>query len=171
MQQKLECDPLRWLSWWWNSREQCVNLEEGSEALMEGAWALDGLKAENAAHILLQSLFVSDFMGFFLNASENGAANPNQELCFFWESWNADPWNIYKVCSVIFDSTWTIVHQAPLWNFSGKNPGVGCHFLLQGIFLTQGSSPRLLCLPHWQTNSLPLRHLYIHVTRCQISYW
>ena len=26
----------------------------------------------------------------------------------------------------------------------GKNPGVGCHFLLQGIFLTQGSNPGLL---------------------------
>ena len=23
------------------------------------------------------------------------------------------------------------------WDFSGKNTGVGCHFLLQGIFLTQ----------------------------------
>ena len=27
------------------------------------------------------------------------------------------------------------------WNSSGKNPGVGCHSLLQGIFLTQGSEP------------------------------
>ena len=26
----------------------------------------------------------------------------------------------------------------------GKNTGVGCHFLLQGIFLTQGSNPDLL---------------------------
>ena len=24
------------------------------------------------------------------------------------------------------------------WDFLGKNTGVGCHFLLQGIFLTQG---------------------------------
>ena len=31
-----------------------------------------------------------------------------------------------------------------LWDFPGKNPGVGCHFLLQGIFPTQGSNPRLL---------------------------
>ena len=27
------------------------------------------------------------------------------------------------------------------WGFPGKNTGVCCHFLLQGIFLTQGSSP------------------------------
>ena len=35
-------------------------------------------------------------------------------------------------------------------NFPGKNTGVGWHALLQGIFLTQGSNPRLLCLLHWQ---------------------
>ena len=29
------------------------------------------------------------------------------------------------------------------WDFPGKNTGVGCHFLLQGIFLTQGSNPGL----------------------------
>ena len=31
------------------------------------------------------------------------------------------------------------------WDFPGKNTGMGCHFLLQGIFLTQGSNPGL---PH-----------------------
>ena len=38
----------------------------------------------------------------------------------------------------------------------GKNTGVGCRFLLQGIFTTQGSSPLLLSLLHWQAGSLPL---------------
>ena len=38
----------------------------------------------------------------------------------------------------------------------GKNTRVGCHFLLQGIFLTQGLNPNLLCLLHWQAGSLPL---------------
>ena len=42
-----------------------------------------------------------------------------------------------------------------LWDFPGKNTGVGCHFLLQGIFLTQGSN---LCLLHWQVGSFPLNH-------------
>ena len=31
------------------------------------------------------------------------------------------------------------------WDFPGKGTGVGCHFLLQRIFPTQGSNP---CLPH-----------------------
>ena len=41
------------------------------------------------------------------------------------------------------------------WNSPGKNTGVGCHFLLQRIFLTQGSNPSLL---HWQVDSLLLSH-------------
>ena len=42
------------------------------------------------------------------------------------------------------------------WNFPGKNTGVSCHFLLQGIFPTQRSNPRLSCLLCWQVDSLPL---------------
>ena len=42
------------------------------------------------------------------------------------------------------------------WDFPGKNIGVDCHALLQGIFLTQGSNPHLLCLLYWQVDSLPL---------------
>ena len=38
----------------------------------------------------------------------------------------------------------------------GKNTGVGCHALLQGIFPTQGSNPPLLHFLHWQVGSLPL---------------
>ena len=41
------------------------------------------------------------------------------------------------------------------WDSPGQNTGVGCHALLQGIFLTQGSNPHLLCLRHWQAGSLP----------------
>ena len=29
------------------------------------------------------------------------------------------------------------------WDFQGKSTGVGCHFLLQGIFPTQGLNPGL----------------------------
>ena len=45
------------------------------------------------------------------------------------------------------------------WNAPGKNAGVGCHFLLQGIFPTQGSNPPLSCLLPWQVDSLSLHHL------------
>ena len=47
------------------------------------------------------------------------------------------------------------------WDFPGKNTGVGCHFLLQGIFLTWGSN---LVLLHWQEDSfitVPLGNLLL----------
>ena len=45
------------------------------------------------------------------------------------------------------------------WDSPGKNTGVGCHALLQGIAPTQELDP---CLPgplHWQVGSLPLTPL------------
>ena len=42
------------------------------------------------------------------------------------------------------------------WDSPGKNTGVGCHALFQGIFLTQELNVCLLCLLHWQAGSLPL---------------
>ena len=44
----------------------------------------------------------------------------------------------------------------------GKNTGVGCHFLLQEIFATQGLNLHLL---HWQVNSLLLSHQDIFVVK------
>ena len=47
------------------------------------------------------------------------------------------------------------------WDSPGKNSGMCCHALLQGISPAQRSNPCLLCLPglscllHWQEGSLP----------------
>ena len=43
-----------------------------------------------------------------------------------------------------FVTPWTIAHCP--WDSSGENAGVGCHFLLQAIFLIQRLNPQLL--PH-----------------------
>ena len=56
---------------------------------------------------------------------------------------------IISVCVLshiwLLATLWTVAHQTPLFmEFPGKNTGVGCHFLLQGIFLTQGLNPCLL---------------------------
>ena len=45
------------------------------------------------------------------------------------------------------------------WDSPGRNTGVGCHSLLQGIFLTQGLNPRRFCLLRGQAGSLPLAPL------------
>ena len=67
------------------------------------------------------------------------------------------------LCSVVSNSLWSrglqLTRFLCLWDSPGRNTGVGCYFLLQEIFLTQGSNPHLLCLLHWQTDSLPLHHL------------
>ena len=64
-----------------------------------------------------------------------------------------------RACSVVSDSLqphglWPTRLLCP-WDFPGKNTGVGCHFLLQGIFPTQGSNLCHLHLLHWQVGSLP----------------
>ena len=43
--------------------------------------------------------------------------------------------------------------------FPDKITGVGCHSLLQGIFLTQGSNLCLLSHLHRQADSLPVSHM------------
>ena len=57
------------------------------------------------------------------------------------------------VCLVVSDSfvtAWTVAHGLLCrWNFPSKNTGVVSHFLLQGIFLTQGLNPCPLHLLHW----------------------
>ena len=68
-------------------------------------------------------------------------------------------------CLVVSDSMWfhrlleNKTRQKIPWNFLGKNTGVGCQFLLQGLFLTQRSALSLSRLLHWQADPLPLRQL------------
>ena len=54
---------------------------------------------------------------------------------------------VVKLCTILM-TPWTIASQAPLWDFPGtgtlENTGVGCHFLLQGIFPTEELNPGLL---------------------------
>ena len=71
--------------------------------------------------------------------------------------------SLSRVC--LFATPWTIAHWTPHpWYFSDKNTRVSCHFLLQGIFRTQGSNPRLLHLLHWPADSLPLATWEAHIT-------
>ena len=54
---------------------------------------------------------------------------------------------LFQLCPTLYDP---MDYSPPGSSFHGdipgKNTGVGCHFLLQEIFLTQGSNPSLLCL-------------------------
>ena len=83
----------------------------------------------NANRILVENNFQS------ISESETEVAQSYPTLC--------DPMN----CSLPGSS----VHGI----FPGKTPGVGCHFLLQGIFPTQGWKPGL---PHWRQMLYRLSH-------------
>ena len=71
-----------------------------------------------------------------------------RSLCFQACSCGAE-WKYLRLCSVAASDSLPPRGLKPArllcpWDFPGKNPGVGCHFLLQGIFLIQGSNSPLL---------------------------
>ena len=68
----------------------------------------------------------------------------------------------------LFATPWTEARQVPLsMDSPGKNPGMGCHALLQGIFRTQESNLGPLSLRNCQVYSLPLASLvYMHTYKC-----
>ena len=59
-------------------------------------------------------------------------------------------------CEIMSDCDCSLPGSVPFcpWDFPGKNAGMGCHFLLQGIFPTQGLNPHLWRLLHWQADPL-----------------
>ena len=71
------------------------------------------------------------------------------------------------VCSVMSDSLQPHgVGPTKLlcsWDSPGKNTGVGCHFILQGIFPTEGSNP---CLPFDQM--IICQYTLLVLQRCRI---
>ena len=90
--------------------------------------------------------------------------NTEKKNC--WIKWNPHfrlYYTLYVcvcVCLVVSDSWQLLDCSLPGSSVHGdspeKNTGVGCHFLLQRIFLTHGSNPCLLHLLHWQADSFPL---------------
>ena len=86
--------------------------------------------------------------------------------CFGWQYWASC--GCVLSCSVMSDPLANPGTPAKLlcsWDSPGKNTGVDCHFLCQGIFLTQRSkSPMSPCigrkiLYHWATWGSPLGKL------------
>ena len=73
---------------------------------------------------------------------------------------------------------WTVAHQAHLsMDSPGKNTGLGCHLLLQGILLTQGSNLCFLkflhyrrILYHWATGEAQF-HMYIFNIYFYVFIW
>ena len=62
-------------------------------------------------------------------------------------------WSCPTLCKHM---VWSLPDSSVHGGSPGKNTGVGCHTIIQEIFLIQGSNPGCLCLLHWQEGSLPL---------------
>ena len=58
-----------------------------------------------------------------------------------------------QLCVTLYNPMNCIVRFLCPWDSPGKITGMGGHFLLQRIFLTQGLNS---CLLQWQASSLPL---------------
>ena len=97
---------------------------------------------------------------YFLALMTSGAVNIGVQVFVCTHIFNPpEEWNRWHVCGCA-QSRLTLCDPVdcspPVSSVHGilqARTGVVCHFLLQGIFPTQGSNPRLLC---WQSDSLPL---------------
>ena len=65
---------------------------------------------------------------------------------------------VAKSCPTLCDPMDYSVLGSSVMGLSSMNTGVGCHFLLQGIFPTQRSNPHLLHVLNGHMDSLPLSH-------------
>ena len=70
----------------------------------------------------------------------------------------------------LFATAWTVACTKLLrpWDFPGKGTGVGCHFLLQGIYLTQGLN---LGLPHCRQMLLPSEPTWAQIPSSVSKLW
>ena len=110
------------------------------------------IEAQNKSYLLWWSTGVhKGTSSWLVKTSTSNTFNETQQLR--QESTNGVAVLATKSC-LTFLQPHAVARQAPLVHgiFPGKSTGVGCHFLLQGIFLTQGSNV------HWWADSLPLRH-------------
>ena len=78
-------------------------------------------------------------------------------------------------CSIMSDSLWSLgllpTRLLRPWNFPGKSTEVDCHFLLQGIFLTQGQT-QVSCIAG---SALPSEssgiYTYVYIVYISIGHW
>ena len=99
-------------------------------------------KSCNLAHLILIPSY------FFSNYLCQRRLTPPQEPYFPYCCSATGAWQHVCACSFELDPVWPQgLQPARLlrpWDFPGKDTGVGCHSLLQGIFLTEESNPILL---------------------------
>ena len=100
-------------------------------------WNSPGKSTEVCCHFLLQGIFL-------IQGLNPGLLHCRQIL------YQLSYWGRANIQQYILSARPLCPRDSP-----AKNTGVDCHALLQGIFLIQGLNSHLLCLLHWQADSLP----------------
>ena len=91
---------------------------------------------------LLKYAFVTTILCWLSKNFQINELNLNLFIWFFRPFYE----KIFKVHCVCAQLCLTLWHPMDCpWDFPGKSTGMGCHFLLQGIFPTQEGNPGLLC--------------------------
>ena len=62
---------------------------------------------------------------------------------------------LLQLCLTLRPHRWQPTRLPRPWDSPGKNTGVGCHALFQGICPTQALNPHLFHLLQWQAGCLP----------------
>ena len=75
-------------------------------------------------------------------------------------------WSVSQLCSILCHPTLQPARLFCPWNFTGKNPGAGCHFLLKGIFFSGK-----IYLPRPLPLHLAFHTLYPHTSTTEKLYF
>ena len=127
--------------------------QSGSISLWSHGWC--------STRLLCPWIFQARILEWFAISYSRGSAPPRDQTCISCVScigrqilissttWEVSLQESESVsCSVVSNSLWPHGLEPTRLlcprDFPGKNTGVGCHSLLQGIFLPQGSNPGLL---------------------------
>ena len=133
----------------WNlgkSHKDSCSVEEGQE------WG----HLEKYALTIVTYLFISELVTTILGEKFQQYNMQNLfSSSYLFKNNNNNQTRIVFSNSVQLCGLWPIRLLFP-WDSPGKNTGVGCCALHQGIFLAQGSNQHLLWLLRWQVGSLPL---------------
>ena len=136
-------------------------------------------------------------VGYFLSCVRYRSHSTS--FCIFitenWSLWSYMYMCVYVcvwVCIYVYEVKWSEVTQScptlcnPMncslpgflcpWDSPGRNTGVGCHFLLQEIFPTQGSNLGLLiagrCFTFWATREVHICvYIYTYVHTYRLPCW
>ena len=119
------------------------------------SWCLPNLGIKLASAALQMDSLLQVNIPWILNFAHYFIFNVKDIILCFLSCFSYAPVSDPMDCSLCPLSEGHGILLCP-WDSPGKDTGVYCHALLQGIFPTQGSNLCLLHILHWQVGSLPL---------------